>query len=222
MTVAREITPGRWSATFVRFWVRCYATGLPRNVREERRDEITSDLWEHANDRQLADGDVDAEILARSLLGVPADLSWRLEHSRLARVPSRSVAILLRLLGVVEATARWIGRRGLPGLVVTSGALAGLLGLLVIVTARGGNAAGTPASDLVAWGVLLLIGAAALVAGGRTLDARPRLGGVLVLGGSTLLGLLLWPTIVAPIIALIFGWRTIVRIRRARRDRSLS
>ncbi len=219
MRLVRRPVHGGWSAALVRFWVRCYASGLPGDLRDERQAEVDSDLWEHSNDSVTGHSTVSGEILARGLLGAPADLSWRLERSRLAMLPGRLVAAVLGLFGGVEAAGRWIGRRGLPGVTTAAGVLAGLLGMLVIVTAPG-NDAGTPAAELVRWGLLVIIAAVALIAGGRTVDAHPRLGGGLTLAASAALGLLLWPTLVAPIAALGLGWRAIVRIRRAGRDRA--
>ena len=143
MRLVRRPVHGGWSAALVRFWVRCYASGLPGDLRDERQAEVDSDLWEHSNDSVTGHSTVSGEILARGLLGAPADLSWRLERSRLAMLPGRLVAAVLGLFGGVEAAGRWIGRRGLPGVTTAAGVLAGLLGMLVIVTAPG-NDAGTP------------------------------------------------------------------------------
>jgi hypothetical protein len=74
--------------TFVRWWVRIYTAGLSPGLREARRDELESDLWEHvrsgneggARSRSLA-----AQIVARCLLGVPGDLAWRAEAGRVQR-----------------------------------------------------------------------------------------------------------------------------------------
>jgi hypothetical protein len=100
------------SAGLVLRWVAVYTRGLPSDVRQDRRDEIADDLWCQRNDAAESgrgDRSVGGEILARLLLGVPADVGWRLEQ----RVPgvkrgpvgdpvsgSRGVAILAILGGI--------------------------------------------------------------------------------------------------------------------------
>jgi hypothetical protein len=183
-------------------------------VRAERRDEIASDLWEQVHDVDQPSAGI--EIVARALLGVPADLSWRLERSRLARVPGWLVAGILALLGRFEATGRWIAQRGLPGVTTMAAAVVGIIGALVIVTAPVNNSNATT-SALVWWGTLLILGGAGIGVGGRVLERRPRLGGTFVILGSGVAGLLLWPTVIAPIAALALSWRAALRIRRAGR-----
>jgi hypothetical protein len=71
-----------------RAWTALYTRGLPSDVRGERRDEIDCDLWEH---QRLADferepvTDTAAAILLRLIMGVPADMTWRLEAGANAR-----------------------------------------------------------------------------------------------------------------------------------------
>jgi hypothetical protein len=71
-----------------RAWTALYTRGLPSDVRGERRDEIDCDLWEH---QRLADferetvTDTAAAILLRLIMGVPADMTWRLETGANAR-----------------------------------------------------------------------------------------------------------------------------------------
>lgn len=217
MTAQRRSTPARWSTALVAGWARSYTLGLPPEVRRDRRDEIASDLWEHAHDSAIH-RTVDAEILTRGLLGIPADLAWRLERSRLARLPGWVVASILGLLARLEGAARWFGRRGLPGFTTAAAILTGLIGVLVIVTAPS-NDSGTPTASLVWWGALLLVGALLIGIGGRLIGSRVRLGATFVVLGSALLGLLLWPTVIGPITALTLSWRAAIRVRAARRQR---
>ena len=79
------------SAEFVRHlvreWVGLYTHGLPAEVRVGRIDEIESDLWSHtqeAESRAEADSALAIAILTRWLLGIDADIAWRLERGRLA------------------------------------------------------------------------------------------------------------------------------------------
>jgi len=71
-----------------RAWTALYTRGLPSRLRSERREEIDCDLWEH---QRLADlerepvTDTAAAILLRLIMGVPADMTWRLEAGADAR-----------------------------------------------------------------------------------------------------------------------------------------
>ncbi len=61
----------------VRGWVWLYTIGLPLEMRNARRTEIDSDVWDHVH----ASGDAWSALL-RCLRGVPADLLWRLADAR--------------------------------------------------------------------------------------------------------------------------------------------
>jgi CDP-diglyceride synthetase len=79
------------AAAAVRIWTRSYTARLEPGVREARRAEIDSDLWEHAHAAREAAADprsVAGQILARCLLGIAADLTWR---SQMAAGPGRLV-----------------------------------------------------------------------------------------------------------------------------------
>jgi hypothetical protein len=56
-----------------RWWTRVYTAGLPVDLRDARRAEVESDLWE-----SVADGAPPRQILARLALGIADDLSWSL------------------------------------------------------------------------------------------------------------------------------------------------
>lgn len=84
-------THGSAASWVCRRWVSLYTRSLPATERQRRRDEIESDLFEHAHEARHAGVSatrLNAEILARVLVGVPADLSWRRAtrqpHPRLA------------------------------------------------------------------------------------------------------------------------------------------
>ena len=68
--------------TLTRAWVAVYTRGLPPDVGGERREEIDCDLW---HQRRLADLEREpvtgtaVQILVRVILGIPADLLWRVE-----------------------------------------------------------------------------------------------------------------------------------------------
>jgi len=70
-------------AGLVRRWVRLYTRGLPAELRDGRRDEIDADLWSQLEEATLLGrplGSTNTEIVTRWLAGIPADLSWRIEH----------------------------------------------------------------------------------------------------------------------------------------------
>ena len=66
----------------VRAWTLAYTVGAPARIREERRDEIASDLWEHARagaEEGLRHRAIAGQMLARCFLGIGADVSWRVQ-----------------------------------------------------------------------------------------------------------------------------------------------
>jgi hypothetical protein len=69
-----------WTQRSVGWWVAAYTLGLPADVRERRRAEIESDLWEEqcAFSREGRSYSSTAVLtLDRAVRGIPADLSWR-------------------------------------------------------------------------------------------------------------------------------------------------
>jgi hypothetical protein len=62
-------------ADLARLWTRVYTSGLDPSLRDARRAEIESDLWES---QQHADGR--AQILSRLVAGVVDDVLWRVTH----------------------------------------------------------------------------------------------------------------------------------------------
>jgi hypothetical protein len=71
-----------WGERVAQGWVVTYTRGLPAESAERRRDELASDLFEHASLVGPSSGH-QTEVLGRVLWGIPADLSWR----RAARAP---------------------------------------------------------------------------------------------------------------------------------------
>ncbi len=70
------------AAATVNAWTRVYTVGAAAPIREARRDEIASDLWEHAKagaEEGVGSRAVAGQMLARCLLGIGADLSWRVQ-----------------------------------------------------------------------------------------------------------------------------------------------
>ncbi len=65
-----------------RNWTDLYTWRLPHDLRDDRRAEIESDLWEHQSFAHLQGIDATStafEILLRFVFGIPADCLWRLE-----------------------------------------------------------------------------------------------------------------------------------------------
>jgi hypothetical protein len=99
----------RLAVAVVRLWTRLYSWGLPQAGAAARRAEIESDLWEQLNDTERVPHPL--EIVSRAILGMPADLRWRVEavspeHLR------RSFTLALGSAGL--AAAVWVGLAARP------------------------------------------------------------------------------------------------------------
>lgn len=140
-------------------WVRFYTRGLDDGSRTSRRDEIASDLWEHAHHDavySVRQARTTAAILARLAAGIPSDLSWRRQQRRalpalLANGPPalaitkawRATSILILIQGLYFAAVGFVilfdllGARGGEedgfgyGLFLIAHGLAALIGLAV-------------------------------------------------------------------------------------------
>lgn len=98
-------------------WTTLYTAGMPQPVRQIRRNEIASDLWECSAEVARGEqrvGHAAAEILARLFLGIPDDIFWRWEKhmnatSAQGQVPrwlnASSMALPLSVVGLYFATA---------------------------------------------------------------------------------------------------------------------
>src|SRR5207244_11858139 len=82
----------------VRAWTRLYTSGLPPAVRNRRRGEIDSDLWEWCAD-QGSEPRGAMHLLLRLVLGMPDDVAWRVELGVLGPVPHRSLTLIGQTLG---------------------------------------------------------------------------------------------------------------------------
>ena len=69
------------TADLILRWCELYTRGLSPAVAGDRRDELASDLWEHAAHEPRPA----AAMLSRAIRGVPADLAWRYEERRRVR-----------------------------------------------------------------------------------------------------------------------------------------
>ena len=73
------------TGAFTSWWADRYTRGLPPDVRDRRREELASDVFEqlHAasNDRRTA-------VTWRTMRGIPADVAWRRQEMRAMRANS--------------------------------------------------------------------------------------------------------------------------------------
>jgi hypothetical protein len=152
----------RWSLDLAigitRGWTATYTRGLPHDLRAERREEIDSDLWEH---QRLADlqrapmTGTATEVLFRLILGMPEDITWRLEAGAASTSKRRNsvndtlimrVGFLVALLpllalvangvGIVAGGGEWDSRteQVLWGLAFTACPLVSIVGLWLSAT----------------------------------------------------------------------------------------
>jgi hypothetical protein len=184
-------------------WVGWYTRGLADPVRQERRDEIASDLWEHRAD---ADGRriTGLAILSRTLRGAPADLSWRRRHRRGLRLPGRRA--LATSLGWAFALVSYVFLVANFGYAATP-----LVGLHL----QGEDWA--PGDEL-RYALVSAALLALLVVGAVTFRRHPRLGAMLVLTALVVTPIVFWwaAPIYAPL-AIAVGWATVTLARRRRR-----
>ena len=95
------------AAALVRAWAWIYTSGTPGFVREGRRQEIESDLWEQQRDLAgESDVRVAAHLVIRLLAGIADDLLWRLEH-RGEMNPLRAGAIAAVAVATVLFGGMW-------------------------------------------------------------------------------------------------------------------
>jgi len=70
-----------FAVVIVRAWTRLYTWRMSPTLREARRAEIESDLWEFEHDVTGGSGISPAmHVLLRMIAGVPDDVQWRVEH----------------------------------------------------------------------------------------------------------------------------------------------
>jgi hypothetical protein len=79
--------------TTVRVWTRLYTSGLPARLRQSRRAEIESDLFESRSDERHTMSPA-VQVMMRLLLGIPDDVQWRLVH---ATAVNNVVAVIVAL-----------------------------------------------------------------------------------------------------------------------------
>jgi len=73
------------NGAFSVWWADRYTRGLPDDVRERRRDELASDVFEQLH---LAGGEPRSSVTWRTVRGIPADVAWRRQEMRAMRANS--------------------------------------------------------------------------------------------------------------------------------------
>jgi hypothetical protein len=189
-------------------WVRLYTIGLDADAKDARRAEIESDLWEHGagNGAEGVGPQTTAlQVLARLILGVPADLSWRLEQ-RGAQRKARSLPGIGSAGALVRsARARW----GL-GLAVLFGGFTIMFGVRIFV-----RHVGEDAFAAALFGIGAIVAAVLMLTGFVISDQASRKGAVLLtIGAVTITILHFWMFFIYIPVALTI---IITGIRRSRR-----
>lgn len=117
-----------FAITLIRAWTGTYTRGLPAELRAQRREEVDCDLWEQ---QRLADLELEpvtgtaVEVILRLVLGVPADVLWRLEAGASARS------------GKVTQVNESLMMRGLLTIALAIAAFPLIIGILVFVGLNG-------------------------------------------------------------------------------------
>jgi hypothetical protein len=90
-------------AVLVRVWTYLYTFALRSEIRDRRRSEIESDVWESEHDPDVPHH----ALVLRLLRGMPADVLWRLEVTLTpSRQHARAAVAALAMAGVL-AVALW-------------------------------------------------------------------------------------------------------------------
>lgn len=175
MVASRRSWRRRDGSAAVRGWVAMYTLGLPRAMRERRRDEVTGDLADENLDavRRGELAGLRRRRLIRWLLGVPADLSWRFLDA-----PPAAQAIRARLPAI-----DWVPLTRWSMALVALSAI-GSAGALVVI----GIPLATGQARPEWWPGLgptgFLIGCTAVLVGVITCVPWPRRGAMIVVAGA--------------------------------------
>ena len=162
-------------------WTTFYTRGLPDETAERRREEIASDLFEHAHEAGPTPAQ-QAEVLGRVLWGIPADLSWR----RAARAPRERRLVTGETMTLRKAT---------------------FVAFVIFALFQVWGGIGIIGNGYWAWGLPLLIAAGLIVLGLRQRDDAPRRSTVLLIVGAAIpVFSLFWMAIIFVPVALLLGW----------------
>ena len=92
-------------AACVRCWTRIYTWGLPSAVRDARRDEIESDLWESSHDPGITRAELTIQMVTRVTFGMVDDLAWRFAQVTRTRHSTVRVMTAAAVIGMLLLSA---------------------------------------------------------------------------------------------------------------------
>ena len=166
------------SVGIARSWVALYTLRLPLDIREGRRSEIDSDLWEQqwlaARRGDPAFGTA-IEVLARMLLGIISDITWRAAAAGSVRSDRR-----------IQVNESWT-TRGLLLFGLAVAALPIVVGAGVVL----GGGDGSLGLGAVLFGIFSMAAGAAVLAGLLT-SSRSPIAGMLLVGLGALAIAAMW------------------------------
>jgi hypothetical protein len=206
---------------FTRRWVAMYTRRLPEHLRDERRAEIDSDLWEHhaeLDDRRERSWLALLEVAGRTITGMPADLAWRSQQLSFARGASGVAPTEGTAMQTTETTSKY----GYPTwLVVVAAAMAVLASAFGVGALLGGLFGGQSGEDegMSMWGLFLTLDAATIAVGLLLASRAPIVSVVLVALGAVGFGILsfwMFFTLVAGAVVAIAALLCAPRMVRAR------
>jgi TonB family protein len=111
----------RVAETTVRAWTRIYTWRMPPELRDARREEVESDLWESEHDPHRPRSAL--AVLVRLSMGVADDVAWRVEQEnimhrfltwRAAALIFAGVVVVLTIAVTQRLTPRPPSPHGLP------------------------------------------------------------------------------------------------------------
>jgi hypothetical protein len=185
------------AAGVARNWVAVYTLGLPPSVRDARRAELESDLWEQRHEiRSGTSNRVGKGVLARVLGGVPADILWAIDvrhdqggtamrafdgYGKTDKVVIFGIAVIAAFLASTT-----IGATAPLSLLVAAVAAVGVAGLMRLIfppTTGGGGAMNSSATSSRRKRLLatLLISIAVIVGIGAYVFSLEHWGGLAIL-----------------------------------------
>jgi hypothetical protein len=99
----------RFASAAVRAWTRFYTWRMPPPLRDARRAEIESDLWEFQQDAAAhASLSPATHVLTRLLAGMPHDLAWRVEHVDARDALPGRIIVLSAAAAAFVVAALWV------------------------------------------------------------------------------------------------------------------
>ena len=97
----------RFAVAVVRAWTRLYTWRLEPGLRETRRAEIESDLWEFQQDQDGRGLTSAMHVFMRLMMGIPDDLGWRAEHAAIGDSQLRRTLAVSATAAALVLAALW-------------------------------------------------------------------------------------------------------------------